>query len=564
MPEAIGSPVYNAMGKELTGVPYHVDRRRALYDAKRVVAGDQLFTQAVHRTGCRDEKHTVVWDEATRSYHSIHALNAPDLQCKESSLKLLEPELEPESIPQLQRQPEPRQVCHREGGEGDAVTAVSKLRTTLLSQQHQHQYQHQHQQPDTAENSPGEDLATLVNTQVPQVRADQFQRRQNRLVSLRKAAAAAQSEADKTAREQILFAAVTSGNVGRLERLGLWVGIAPRKPEPGMPSDLGPEQEPTTGDEGIASMAQLSDSDKPTSIRNQPRTLVHAYDDNCVGREGICPLPPAALSIADTQRWRKGGLPRLSPPEVEALLTARNSCGQTPLALAQDRGQMAVYDHLVQVLVAHLATAVPESFGAAGGGTSRIDVVKAMVAMLPARMVRRSAFYDDWMALEEYYKLLLREAAEDRVAQAKAEALAKRRKAEESAATRRRRREAARSRRTEAEELHAQQEAALVKAKADKQVEAKVAAALEEADQARKKAEMEAEAATWAAQRLKRRVKKRMQKGGWRLNASGFEQLGADGGPRDAATRTGGAENGGGDGVSEELMFFDSVATEVL
>jgi membrane protein involved in colicin uptake len=168
------------------------------------------------------------------------------------------------------------------------------------------------------------------------------------------------------------------------------------------------------------------------------------------------------------------------------------------------------------------------------------------------------------MALEEYYKLLLREAAEDRVAQAKAEALAKRRKAEESAATRRRRREAARSRRTEAEELHAQQEAALVKAKADKQVEAKVAAALEEADQARKKAEMEAEAATWAAQRLKRRVKKRMQKGGWRLNASGFEQLGADGGPRDAATRTGGAENGGGDGVSEELMFFDSVATEVL
>ena len=100
--------------------------------------------------------------------------------------------------------------------------------------------------------------------------------------------------------------------------------------------------------------------------------------------------------------------------------------------------------------------------------------------------------------------------------------------------------------------MRAQQEdeERLSKASADAQLEAKVAAALEEADRARRDAAAELEAAKWTAKRLTRRAKKRAQKGGWRLNTSGFEQLGAAGG-----------ENAG---VSEDLMFFDSVAAQVL
>lgn len=108
-------------------------------------------------------------------------------------------------------------------------------------------------------------------------------------------------------------------------------------------------------------------------------------------------------------------------------------------------------------------------------------------------------------------------------------------------------------RRTEAEQA---KEAAAVKAEADRRLEAKVQAALAEADQAAKAAEADADTAAWAAKRLKRRVRKRAHKGGWKLNksSSGFKQLSVE-----AAELI-----DKGDDVSSDLMFFDSVAAQVL
>jgi len=146
------------------------------------------------------------------------------------------------------------------------------------------------------------------------------------------------------------------------------------------------------------------------------------------------------------------------------------------------------------------------------------------------------------MALEEYYKLLLRADAEEKAKAAKLRALEKRRATEASAAMRRRRREEAKSRRTEAT---ATMEEAAAKAEAEKRLEAKVKEALAEADQADEAAEADAEAAAWAARRFTRKAKKRTQKGGWKINKEGFERLCVD------------ADSG-------DLMFFDSVAVQVI
>ena len=538
MPEAIGPPVYSAGGEELTGRPYHVDRRRDLHDARKILArtSSQPTDRTVHTARRREETYKVVWDEATQSYQDFHVVSewvASDSERSESDLKTetktqteteteTETDIVPQPEPEPQAQPVSRPVRNRPGdaetatkkpetetetatnkplvtgGDKKQSVAVSKLRAALRSQK---------QQQGGPSESAGDLVANVVGSQLSQVRADRFQRRQQRLAGLRAATAAVQAESERAARVHVLFGAVSSGSVDRLERIGLLRAGA------GQP-------------ETLAQMGQRADNTSP-------------------------PPPPAGLSKVDAQRWLKRGLPPLSPLEVEALLIVRNSCGQTPLDLARDRGQTGIYDHLVQILCEHLAAgAVADAFGAEGGGIDRIEQVRAMVAMLPARLVRRSAFYNDWMALEEYYKLLLREAAEQRAAETKAKALAKRRKAEEAAAMRRRRREEVRSRRTEAGEKRVQHdEEVLLKASAD-ELEAKVAAALEEADQARRDAVAELEAAKWAARRLTRRAKKRAQKGGWRLNASGFEQLGVAGGKNP--------------GVSEDLMFFDSVAVQVL
>ena len=430
MPDAIGAPVYSAGGEELTGTPYHVDRRRDLHDARKVLArtSSQPTDRTVHTARRREETfYKVVWDEATQSYQDFHAVcerGASDSERIEFDLKTkteteteteaeaeaeAEAETEGDKLPQPQPQPEPepqpesRPVRNREDGaetatnkpqietETETETAtnkplvtdgalgspsvtsvlsdkthgavVSKLRTALLTQKQQ-------QGP----SGPAAGLvATVVGSRLSQVRADRFQRRQQRLAGLRAATAAVQAESERAARVHVLFGAVSSGSVDRLERLGLLRAGA---------------SQPET----LAQTGQRADNSSP---------------------------PPAGLSKADAQRWLERGLPPLSPLEVEALLTVRNSCGQTPLALARDRGQAGVHDHLVQVLCEHLAAgAVANAFGAAGGGISRIEQVRAMVAMLPTRLLRRSAFYDDWMALEEYHKLLLREAAEQRAAEA--------------------------------------------------------------------------------------------------------------------------------------------------
>ena len=84
-------------------------------------------------------------------------------------------------------------------------------------------------------------------------------------------------------------------------------------------------------------------------------------------------------------------------------------------------------------------------------------------------------------------------------------------------------------------------------------------AALAEADERAAVAEQEAAAAAWAARRMKRRVRKRAEKGGWKLDrsGSGFTQLGADGAPEAEGAERGKVQQ-------QTSLFFDAVAAQVL
>ena len=97
------------------------------------------------------------------------------------------------------------------------------------------------------------------------------------------------------------------------------------------------------------------------------------------------------------------------------------------------------------------------------------------------------------------------------------------------------------------------------KAAQEEKVAQKVAAALAEADERAAVAEQEAAAAAWAARRMKRRVRKRAEKGGWKLDrsGSGFTQLGADGAPEAEGAERGKVQQ-------QTSLFFDAVAAQVL
>ena len=499
--EVIGSAVYRTDGQEVHGQPHHVDRRRELsYAKKKILDAEareklsgldrkQKHIAVMDARMKQRQKQQAVYDEETGTYKwQDHADAASD---EEQA---------------AQEMPEKAQSgIDVEGGAdrgGSALAGLAKLRILVGKQQ-----------PWTPPTV-GDMIAKTVNAKVAQKRQEQLARQQQRLATLRAAAAAAQVEAEATARLQAMFAVVSNGSVESLRRLGLRPAAHCSEPEPE------PEPEPGADAKG--------DICKPDA-------------------ESECgPEPPDGLSKGDKARWRGDGLPALSMEAMELCFTSRNGCGQMALSLARDRGRADICAVLQAVLCDHLVRAVPAVFGATGGGMPRIEAVMQLVQMVPAKVVRRSDFYDDWMALEEYYKLLLRERADEERQAAEERALEKRRTAEASGAVRRRRREEATARRTEAQTAADEEEA---KQADQEKLEARVAAALAEADRDAEVDKQEADTAAWAARRLKHRVKKRQDKGGWVFKDGVYEQV-------DGLAALPGAADG--------LTFFDSVAAQVL
>ena len=417
--EMTGPPVYRlADGEEVLGVPYHVDRRRDLSNAKKYLLAastengckgeDRRKTKgmafsAIQVAQTQSKRHqAVVWDDETQTYN------------------WLQPDEDLADAPEARSQPMTEQTCEVDKSHGTTSQScqlqTEQVKTTQDSEL-----------PDDgggitnssgggwtglklklsdgkkATATPTATMAATAAAKVSQVRQQQLARQQHRLAKLRAAAKVVQTEAEAIARVQTMMAAVKSGSVQKLQRLGLrrtlQDGSNDLEPEPAEPAPsqttvatVYPHEESTAHCADQTECKTEEETEAKANAQNSMRVQVHRV---------FSVVPPAGLSKQDQDRWCNNGRPALSADEIEALLTVKNSAGQTALSLASQRGQQHVYHHLEGVLCDHLGRAIPAAFGAGGGGLTRIEPVIAMIKMLPAKRVRRSGFYDDWMALEE-------------------------------------------------------------------------------------------------------------------------------------------------------------------
>lgn len=415
MPEVTGPAVFCATdGKEVIGVPYHVDRRRDLSDAKRIVSSDlhenRFKVKAKGKgkgkekgknedkvtTGRTQLKHcqSVTWDEDTQTYKWSNADLGPT---EAPPQRICEPTSEEDvsmhyqtghgEIQSGQSNGKQAQTTHRLTDGVGSVLNINKRAWADLKVKITNGGAGHTVTEDTTTTTTT--MATTASAKVSQVRQEQLTRQRQRLEKLRAAARAAQAEAEVTARVQTMMAAVSSGSVQRLHRLGLGRG----------------RLHITRAQQALKTGRQLSSSTAAhcgDGSESKAEAETETEENKSMLQHSVLPVEaPAELSKRDQARWNNNGLPALSTDEIEALLTAKNCAGQTALSLARQRNQQVVYDHLKEILCEHLATVIPAAFGAAGGGLQRIEQVNSIVKILPASTVRRSEFYDDWMALEE-------------------------------------------------------------------------------------------------------------------------------------------------------------------
>eukprot|EP01046_Picozoa_sp_COSAG06_P045170 COSAG06_NODE_6205_length_3050_cov_2.403592_3_plen_282_part_00 len=281
-------------------MPYHVERRRDLSDAKKCISAAESREQA-HAKGTlgrasrgvrkgrklatskgRRRQVAVVWDEETQTYRWPHddeesssttgAPKAPRQPADQGQTIVSARQDATESHPGqmdtigiadsgtlnvdgVDDDDDDEEVAtadgqdDNEGGSGSAMvggggggggaSGLMKLRAAVGADHRQ--------SPAAATVGVGDRIAKTVAAMVSQVRQRQLARQQQRLATLRAAAAAAQEKAEATVRVQTMMTAVCSGRIEVLQRLGLGTLHD---------GDLRPEQEtPAAAEDGQTASA---------------------------------------------------------------------------------------------------------------------------------------------------------------------------------------------------------------------------------------------------------------------------------------------------------------------